>query len=214
MRALLAQECRALAPELARVQSGRALLFDVVGMPELAVPACRGVHLRVDRHGGLGGDLRAHGAALPFADRSMDLLLLRHVGELVDDPRALATDALRVLAGDGLVVITGIHPCSLWHPWLRRRAALASQRVRPILPGRWRTWLAEAGTEVRTVMRFGPSKPGSATARFQGAGLLAAGYIVIGRKRRQPPAVLRMIKPPRRMPMGEAMPGAARRECA
>lgn len=214
MHALLAQECRALAPELARAHGSHALTLELAGMPALPSPLRFGVRLRVDESGTIACDVRARVSELPFADGSIDLLILRHVGEVVADPETLAAEALRVLAADGTVLITGMHPCTLWHPWLRHHAALDSQRLRPVSPGRWRSWLAGAQTEVDSVVRFGPSLPGRSAARYDGAGLLAAGYIVVGRKRHQPPAAIPMASRLRRMPVGDAMPGAARRECA
>lgn len=214
MRALLAQECRALAPELARAHGSRALTLEVAGMPALSSPLRGSVCLRVNMHGDVVGDVRAHASELPFDDDSMDLLILRHVGECVTAPEALAREALRVLAADGIVLITGVHPCTLWHPWLRRHAASASQHVRPVSPGRWRAWLTGADTEIDRIFRFGPSLPGQSEVSYHGTGLLAAGYVVVGRKRSQPPTVIRLISTPRRLPVGAAMPSGARRECA
>lgn len=214
MGALLAQECRVLAPELARAHGIQALTLELSGMPALSSPLRHGVRLCVNARGGVVGDLRASVAELPFADGSMDLLVLRHVAEYVAEPSTLAAEALRVLAADGIIVITGMHPYSLWHAWLRRHAERTGENLRPVLPGRWRTWLADADADVSSLLRFGPSLPGQSEARFHGAGLLAAGYVMVGRKRRQPPAVARMVRSPRRLAVGSAMPGGARRERA
>lgn len=214
MRALLAQECRALAPELMRAHGRRALMLEVADMPVTTAPLCGGICLRVDNHGDVVGDVRARASELPFADASMDLLVLRHVGECVTAPQAVATEALRVLVAGGIALITGVHPCTVWHPWLRRHAISANQHVRPVSPARWRAWLTGADTEVDRVFRFGPSLPLHADARYQGTGLLAAGYVVVGRKRSQRPSVIRMLRSRRRLAVGGAMPDTARRECA
>ncbi|MDN5923748.1 MAG: class I SAM-dependent methyltransferase [Xanthomonadales bacterium] len=214
MRALLAQESRMLAPELARAHGSTALLLETAGMPTLLSPLRDTLCACVSARGELVGDLRASIHALPFADGCMDLLVLRHVGEYVADPAALVGEALRVLAVDGVVIIAGIHPRSLWHPWLRHHAAMSNQAVQLASPSRWRTWLAAADSQVNTVKHFGPSFPAQSATRFQGSGLLPAGYILVGSKRGRPPAVVRLKTAPRRLPVGGAVPGTARRECA
>jgi ubiquinone/menaquinone biosynthesis C-methylase UbiE len=51
------------------------------------------------------GLLAAKGEQLPFADASFDVVVFNEVIEHVDDDRQTIKDALRVLRGDGLIVI-------------------------------------------------------------------------------------------------------------
>ena len=53
-------------------------------------------------------------AALPFAENSLDLLLLPHALELSPDPHATLREVQRVLVPEGRVVISGLNPMSLW----------------------------------------------------------------------------------------------------
>ncbi len=61
-----------------------------------------------------GGDLLARPDRLPFADRSIDLLLLPHVLEFSGNPHAVLREADRVLMPEGRLIILGFNPFSLW----------------------------------------------------------------------------------------------------
>ncbi len=52
--------------------------------------------------------------ALPFAENSMDLLILPHSLELSPDPHATLREAERVLMPEGKLIICGFNPLSLW----------------------------------------------------------------------------------------------------
>ena len=52
--------------------------------------------------------------ALPFADQSIDLLLLPHVLEFADHPHQILREAARVLMPEGQIIISGFNPLSLW----------------------------------------------------------------------------------------------------
>jgi SAM-dependent methyltransferase len=62
-------------------------------------------------------------SALPFAENSLDLLVLPHALELSADPHATLREVARVLVPDGRVVICGLNPTSLWG-WKQRRERL------------------------------------------------------------------------------------------
>jgi SAM-dependent methyltransferase len=52
--------------------------------------------------------------ALPFAENSLDLLILPHSLELSHDPHATLREAERVLVPEGKLIICGFNPLSLW----------------------------------------------------------------------------------------------------
>jgi SAM-dependent methyltransferase len=52
--------------------------------------------------------------ALPFAENSLDLLILPHSLELSPDPHATLREAERVLLPEGKLIICGFNPLSLW----------------------------------------------------------------------------------------------------
>ncbi len=105
--------------------------------------------------------------ALPFATRSLDLVVLPHTLELARDPHRALAEVDRVLRPEGRAVIVGFNPASLWG--LRQRAGLLRRRLRlggrdrpPFLPGdgeligyrRLRDWLRLLSFEVEA-SRFG-----------------------------------------------------------
>ena len=58
--------------------------------------------------------LRADGHELPFANDSVDLILLPHVLEFSPAPHQMLREVERVLRPEGQVIITGFNPVSLW----------------------------------------------------------------------------------------------------
>jgi SAM-dependent methyltransferase len=106
-------------------------------------------------------------AALPFAEASLDLLLLPHALDLSPDPHATLREVERVLVPEGKVVIAGFNPMSLWG--LRQSRSRVYQRMGigdRYLPevggmiGYWRLrdWLRLLSFEVESV-RFGCYRP-------------------------------------------------------
>ncbi|MFC7420318.1 class I SAM-dependent methyltransferase [Iodobacter arcticus] len=61
-----------------------------------------------------GVALRCMGEALPFANQSIDLLILPHVLDFAANPQAVLREAERVLMPEGRLLITGFNPWSLW----------------------------------------------------------------------------------------------------
>lgn len=105
--------------------------------------------------------------ALPFAENSLDLVLLPHALELSADPHASLREVARVLVPEGRAVICGFNPASLWG--MRQRRARWYQRWglgQPYLPaesdfiGYWRLrdWLRLLSFEVES-SSFGAYRP-------------------------------------------------------
>jgi len=65
--------------------------------------------------------------ALPFANHSLDLVVLPHALELARDPHLLLREVERVLVPEGKVMIIGFNPASLWG--LRQRLGHARRAV-------------------------------------------------------------------------------------
>ena len=112
-------------------------------------------------------DIYFDSVALPFADQSLDLVVLPHALELSSDPHATLREVERVLVPEGRVVISGFNPLSLWGQ--RQRRAHAYARLgwhRFFLPrevdfiGYWRLrdWLRLLSFEVAGG-RFGCYRP-------------------------------------------------------
>jgi SAM-dependent methyltransferase len=108
-------------------------------------------------HAGL--DLTCDFDALPFANQSLDLVVLPHTLETALDPHHALSEVERVLMPEGRVVIVGFNPASLWgarQRWGRilRRLALGDgalflpEQCDLIGPRRLRDWLRLLNLEV------------------------------------------------------------------
>ena len=51
---------------------------------------------------------------LPIFSGSVDLVVLPHTLEFIDNPRQLLTEACRIIKPEGLIVISGFNPYSMW----------------------------------------------------------------------------------------------------
>lgn len=92
--------------------------------------------------------LRCMGEALPFANQSIDLLVLPHVLDFTANPRAVLREAERVLMPEGRLLITGFNPWSLWGlRRLRNGSHPAPWRGNFVALPRLKDWLALLGFE-------------------------------------------------------------------
>ncbi len=112
--------------------------------------------------------LLAEPVMLPFAESSLDLVLMPHSLEDSVDPHAALREVQRVLVGEGRVVISGFNPYSLWgmrqaRARMYRRVGVGGSLFLPesgefISPGRLRDWLRLLGFELDSIS-FGCYKP-------------------------------------------------------
>jgi SAM-dependent methyltransferase len=115
--------------------------------------------------------------ALPFANHSLDLVVLPHALELARDPHLLLREVERVLVPKGKVMIIGFNPASLWGLRQRlghaRRAVGLGRRSPLFLPRageflnywRLRDWLRLLSFDIEGG-RFGCYRPPYASARW------------------------------------------------
>ncbi|MDR0700967.1 MAG: class I SAM-dependent methyltransferase [Azoarcus sp.] len=97
--------------------------------------------------------------ALPFANASLDLVVLAHVLEFSASPHHVLREVERVLVPEGSVVICGFNPYSLWG--CRRRAHAHGQwpwRGQYFSASRVRDWLLLLGFEMQS-SQFGCYAP-------------------------------------------------------
>jgi SAM-dependent methyltransferase len=99
---------------------------------------------------------------LPFADESIDLVILPHAFEFAEDPHALLREVNRVLIPEGRMVVTGFNPLSLLG--MRQQLSHLTQglvlpnalHISPILPrqgqfitlNRVKDWLKVLGMDI------------------------------------------------------------------
>ncbi|MDX1595197.1 MAG: class I SAM-dependent methyltransferase [Gammaproteobacteria bacterium] len=97
-----------------------------------------------------GCGVGADPVALPFASDSIDAVVLHHALEFSSDPHRTLREVERVLIPEGVAVIVGFNPYSLWglRGWLRRRRGDAPWCGRFLSAPRVRDWLALLGFDV------------------------------------------------------------------
>jgi SAM-dependent methyltransferase len=142
--------------------------------------------------------------ALPFEERSLDLVVLPHTLEFATDPHHTLAEVDRVLMPEGKLVILGFNPASAWglaQRWGRLRRALNPRRELYLPQAgefiawrRLRDWLRLLSFEVEAG-RFGIYRPALRTdkwlARWQWMDrlgdhwwpILGAVYVVVAVKR-------------------------------
>jgi SAM-dependent methyltransferase len=110
--------------------------------------------------------LVCHPEALPFAEASLDLLVLPHTLERCQSPHAALREVARVLVPEGRVLIFGLNRWSLWgaQHGLERPAQLNAARA--LSYWRLRDWLQLLALEVVAV-DFGCHAPALDTALWQ-----------------------------------------------
>lgn len=213
LRHLLADEARGLLPELQRCRGDHGLLLSASAgdiPPALPMLACwTRLQLASER---LGGDVVARAdESLPFVDDAFELVMLRHALEASAWPRTMLQEAVRVLAPGGLLVLSGMHPLSLWMPWLAWRGR--HQNVRPQMPLQVGEWLRRHAVRVDTVRRVGQPWPGvPGNSRFSEA--LGGGYILLAHKRSHAATPVRLTPRPLRAPADAGLASGARRNTA
>lgn len=185
LRRLQDEQMRALVPDLQRCHGTHALLLTATAACSDVPPAspmlgCWAV-LRFSRDSYRGDLKAAANEPLPFIDDAFQLILMRHVLEVVATPLAVLDDAVRMLAPGGLLVITGVHPASTWSPWFRWRGRPWVRQLH--FPLGLNGALLRAGMEVERITRVGRSWPGGLPTAAEPGGVLGGGYVLVARKR-------------------------------
>lgn len=208
---LLAQESRLLDARLSREHGRVGLTLEAAGLPLGAESGNARLRLMVDADGMMHGSLRARADALPLADNSVDIVVIRHTVECVRDPQSLVAEALRVLAGRGALLVTGIQPLSLWSPWTRYQAHISGIPFQPVSTASWRQWLGPASVHVSRIDRFGPACPW-----LDGGieSIMGGGYLLLAHKQRMPMTGIPVSARLRRVPSAGATACVSRRRCA
>jgi SAM-dependent methyltransferase len=213
LRQLLADEARDLLPELQRCTGDHGLLVSAAAQdlpPALPMLSCW-THLKLA--GGLfAGDLRGRtDEPLPFVDDAFELVMLRHALEATALPQPLLEEGIRVLSPGGLLVLSGVHPLSLWTPWMAWHGRRQSLRLH--MPLQVGEWLRRSAMQVECVRRVGHAWPGGASAPLLSEAI-GGGYVLLARKRRRAVTPIRLVPRPLRAPADAGLAPGARRNSA
>jgi len=128
-------------------------------------------------------------AALPFANESLDVVVLPHVLEFEEHPHEILREVERVLIPEGYVIILGFNPLSFWGVWrwLFTRRDTVPWCGRFLSQLRLKDWLALLGCEVKTYKSFFFVLPFRKKIKFlkklSVAGNFGAVYVLVAQKR-------------------------------
>lgn len=178
------------------------------------------VELALDGDGRFRGNANCEPQQLPFASESFKLIVAQHVLEQAASADEAAGEMARVLAPEGVALVFGFNPASLWRPWLARRLP---GDVRFRAAGGWRDILTRARLDVLQVRYSGLWGPwaatGDAAAAGNGAwtrplGRFCGSWLLLARKRRSALTPLRLAAVRSELKLKPTLVPGARRECA
>lgn len=207
MRGLLAQEWNITRELASKTPSGAALSLAPSPMagetgirshPEL-------IRLHFDE-GCLLGDLRCQPDALPFDNDSIQLLIARHVLDLLEPASGISEELARVLAPGGTLCLFGMNALSPWRLWSALNAREAVCRPRTPRLGRVQRLFTRAS--LRHVRRefLGGTWPARADAVSVGnGGRLDGAWVLVLTKQRSDMRVVPMRRRPAAMALGRGL---------
>jgi len=165
-----------LQPLLARRRPARILVMKLAGAGDLPldlVDAAQVIRLSTDDTCSDAG-LRCRIKALPFAEAAFDLVILHHL--IKDGSEAYLSEALRVLAAGGDIVISGLNSSGLHNRIFNRKyrvPALKPERICRLLKSR------SFHVEQCLMMGFGGFSRPAAIPTWHGFGLPFADRVVL-----------------------------------
>lgn len=167
--------------------------------------------------GRFAGDVRCGTGQLPFASESFKLVIAQHVLEQSPAADELLEELTRVLAPEGVALLFGFNPASLWRPWLSGRVG-AGWRFRGAAG--WRNALQRYRLDVLQVRYSGVFSPWSAAVdgaapRWPRAlGRFGGSWLLLARKRRSSMTPLRLAAVRQDLKLKPSLIPGAQRECA
>jgi SAM-dependent methyltransferase len=170
--------------------------------------------------GALEGAVRCEPQRLPFASESFKLVIAQHVLEQTAGADTVAEEIARVLAPEGVALVFGFNPSSLWRPWLARRLP-RDWRFQPATA--WRDVLMRARLDVLQVRYSGLWSPWAIDERRDGEtparwprtlGRFCGSWLLLARKRRSAMTPLRLAAVRSDLKVNPTLVPGARRACA
>lgn len=222
---LFALELAALAPILGGIYGNFGLFVRPHdGAPATLPPHLLGtiIDLTLDSARACSGRLRCAPAELPIASESCKLVIAQHVLERVADPAACAAEFARILAPEGVALVFGFNPVSLWRPWLAGKARGAALTLRPRSAQSWQMCLANQGIETLQTRFLGAMSPWQRSDGSRGAsgerrpflGRVGGSWLLLARKRRSAMTPLRLRPAVRELGINPRLAPGAHRQCA
>lgn len=226
VRSQLQHELAALAPILAGVYGTTGLFLRAHEAAPDNLPAnllANVVGLALDEAQILRGGLACDPGELPLAGESCKLVVVQHLLERLDEPAACMTEIARVLAPEGVLLVLGFNPLSLWRPWLAGAMRRARLPLRIRSAQSWAATIDAQGIDVLQTRYSGAWSPWSAASAEQtGAAGVAAvalarlrgGWLLLARKQRSVLTPLRLRRDTRELARNPRLVPGAHREHA
>lgn len=226
VRDLFAQELAALAPILAGVYGNFGLFLRAhAGAPATLPKHLLGtvIDLALGDAQHFNGRLSCSVDELPLASESCKLVVAQHVFERLAEPEQCASELARVLAPEGVALILGFNPLTLWRPWLagKARQSGVSLHVQSALSAQQA--FTRHGIEILQTRYFGTALPRARALEPDQAqnawrsptfGRIAASWLLLARKRHSVLTPLRSRKSARELALNPRLAPGAHRECA
>jgi len=170
-RYLLAQEQQLSSDLLHNVFGYHQLQLGATRKQPLALESRLGHRIYCNSQPGDLLTLQSEPGCLPFANDSIDAIVLHHALDFADDPHGLLREVHRVLAHQGQIIVFGFNPVSLFG---------AGTRIAGLRPGsiwrqahhlsifRLRDWLHLLGAEVQETRHCFAMPPAGGERLFKG----------------------------------------------
>ena len=152
-RALIAEECvalKTLVPDQFYRVALQLGLNDRTVMRDLSVEQAVYCDTASVNDGEAGDRVIALPEALPFAEASIDLGVLFHTLDYCDDPHRVLREVSQTLTHQGVLVVCGFHPYSLWGARRRANPEVAPFNGRFISRAVLQDWLELLGFQTVT----------------------------------------------------------------
>ena len=176
------------------------------------------VDLACTAEGRCVGDASCEPQRLPFASESFKLVIAQHVFEQAASPDQVAEEIARVLAPEGIALVFGFNPASLWRPWLARRLAPDWQFR---APSNWRPLFGRLHLDVLQIRYSGILSPWAAVNAEHGTnswsrslGRFGGSWLLLARKRRSALTPLRLSTARADLKLNPTLVPGAQREYA
>jgi SAM-dependent methyltransferase len=224
VQSLFARELAALAPIVSGIYGNFGLFLRAHTVAPAALPA----HLLgtiIDlalAEQQFEGAVRGEPAQLPFASESFKLLIAQHVFEQIDRPDECAAELARVLAPEGVALILGFNPMSLWRPWLLLNAPRGTSVLHLRSAHVWQRLLARESVDTLQVRYPGvwlpraqhPLAAAEPSVLARTLGCIGSSWLLLARKRRSTLTPLRLRSAPRELALNPRLAPGAHRACA
>lgn len=223
IQSLFARELNALAPILSGVYGNHGLFLRAHAAAPKQLPAHlvgTMVNMECTQPDRWQGDLVCAPWQLPFANDSFKVLIAQHCFERWGAIDQCIAEVSRVLAPEGVVLISGFNPFGSWRPWLSWQKFRGGPKLHLRSAFAWQQLLAQQEVDTLQVRFPGvlwPRQQDSGAIDAHVAGRLArfgSSWLLLARKRRSTLTPIRLRKSARELALNPRLAPGAQRACA